>query len=101
MGFGVGLRNILYPKLFIADSTGLTLAVNIDNAAPLDFSAALKVPVIGAISLAVRDGSGRLDLNARLGLDKSISGDGRHAIDPLAIGAGLAALPLTSSIGGS
>lgn len=101
LSFGIDVSNALAPEIFVEDSSGVTFGVTISNSNPLDFSATIGAPLIGNVSLAVQGANGLVDLTARLGLAPSSAGDGRYVIDPLNMSAGLSALTLTPTAGGT
>ncbi|MEW6156754.1 MAG: Ig-like domain-containing protein, partial [Verrucomicrobiota bacterium] len=89
-GFGFDLSDITDPKFFVADNTGVTFGLDVENTSPLEFDAGITVPVIGTVGFSVRDGNANLTLRVRLGLKDNSNGTNQYLFTEL-IGAGFSA----------
>ena len=77
LGFTIDLSNLLDPKLYVLDDTGISLGVILAGK-DLDFAVSIGSGSALKLSASVIDGKASLSLIARLGLKKEIGGDGRY-----------------------
>ncbi len=85
LGFGFDLSNLLSPKFFVLDDTGIYLGLEITTVQPLDFKAEIKLFDSIGLALAVEDGNAELSLGARLGLADDSAGDNQYLITELGL----------------
>ncbi len=94
LGFTLDLGDITDPQLFVHDSTGLGLGLEV-SASDLSFKAAIEIPGTDIpVGLFVNDGSASLDLQGRFGLADDSAGDGQYTLGELGAA-------LDFSVGGS
>ena len=67
LGVGFDLSEITAPTSFVSGGSGLSFGLEVDNGAPLDFTATIDIPSLGPLGLTVADGSATLDIEAFFG----------------------------------
>ncbi|MFC1857297.1 matrixin family metalloprotease, partial [Thermodesulfobacteriota bacterium] len=83
LGLGLDFSYFFLPQFFVTDDTGITLGLEVGTGDPLDFRASIAVPIIGNVTLAVKNGTANLSLIAHLGLVEETGGDHRYTLPEL------------------